>query len=107
MVVHPDVQVLYDAIEARAKRERQPAAAVWKALQACILRVKADGQWGEVIPRSKIPPYFRSRYDVRNLYCVDLPSFHRCFYTVLDRDVIFLDLVDHAAYSKWFSGRGR
>jgi hypothetical protein len=37
---------------------------------------------------------------VTNLYCVDLPAFHRLFYTIRDRDVIVLDLVDHREYDR-------
>jgi hypothetical protein len=35
---------------------------------------------------------------------VDL-GFHRCFYTIEGRDVIFLDLVDHEQYDRWFNVR--
>jgi hypothetical protein len=66
--------------------------------------IKRDGQWGEVIP--SIPLHF-ARYGVRNLYCVDLPAFHRAFYTIQKRDVVFLDLVDHRTYDRLFGRRSR
>ena len=67
-------------------------------------RIKSDGQWDEVIPRSSIPGYFRSKYGVTNLYCVDLPDVHRVFYTIRGRDVVMLDLVDHRQYDRMMHG---
>lgn len=107
VVIHPAVQADYDRWEALAKSGKQPAAAIWKRVQLAVSRVKADGQWGEVIPRSKIPAHFTTNYGVTNLYCVDLASFHRCFYTIRDRDVIFLDIVDHATYDRLFGVKKR
>jgi hypothetical protein len=102
--IHPDVQSEYDAMEVAARAGRKPQGSIWKAFQTAVLRVKADAQWGEVIPRSGIPNYFTRKYDLANLYCVDL-GFHRCFYTIDARDVIFLDIVDHGQYDKWFKVR--
>ncbi len=102
--VHPDVQSDYDALEAAAGAGRKPQSSIWNAFQTAVLRIKADAQWGEVIPRSSIPARFTRKYGVVNLYCVDL-GFHRCFYTIERRDVVFLDVVDHTRYDKWFSAR--
>ena len=92
--------------ETGGRREpRKEAAAIWKSFQRAVARIRLDGQWGEVIPR--IPAYFARTYGVPNLYCVDLPFFHRAFYTIFHRDVVFLDLVDHDQYDTWFPGRRR
>lgn len=107
VIIHPDVQDQYDALERAARARRQPEAAVWKSFQTQVLRLKADGQWGEVIPRSRIPRHFLETYAVANLYCLDLASFRRCFYTIRHRDVVLLDLVDHATYDRWFNVRKR
>ena len=105
VILHHEVEESYAAVEAAAAAGRKEGAALWKSFQAAIARVKTDGQWGEVIP--KIPAYFAKRYGARNLYCIDLAFFHRAFYTIQGRDVIFLDLVDHPTYDKWFPGRKR
>ena len=105
--IHPDLEQTYANLEREAHEGRQPAVAIWKSLQTCLLRIRIDGQWGEVIPPGRIPPYFRNHYGVTNLYCFDLPSFHRGFYTIYFRDIILLDIVDHPTYDKWFPGRRR
>lgn len=78
---------------------------MWKSFQAALYRLRTNGQIGEVIRQSLIPNYFRERYGVSNLYCLDLAAFHRCFYTIANRSVILLDLVDHPTYDRWFPGR--
>lgn len=105
ILVHPDVQPLYTKLEEDAERGRKEASAIWRSFEHAVSRIRLEGQWGEVIPR--IPGYFLRRYGVPNLYCVDLAFFYRAFYTIFHRDVVFLDLVDHAQYGKWFPGRRR
>ncbi len=105
IVIHPDTAKAYAEMEVGAKAGRKEEAAIWKSFLKAVDRIRADGQWGEVIPR--IPAYFIRRYQVVNLYCVDLAFYHRAFYTIYHRDIVLLDLVDHAQYSKWFPGRGR
>ena len=105
IIVHPAVLSVYANLERDAHHGRKEAAAIWKSFQRALSRIRLDGQWGEVIPR--IPAYFLRTYDVPNLYCVDLAFFHRAFYTIFHRDVVFLDLVDHDQYNRWFTGRGK
>ncbi|HKZ64356.1 MAG TPA: hypothetical protein VJ400_07935 [Thermoplasmata archaeon] len=105
ILVHPDVETAYHRLEDDSKRGRKEAAAIWGSFQHALSQIRLDGQWGEVVPR--IPDYFLRRYGVRNLYCVDLAFFHRAFYTIVHRDIVCLDLVDHARYSRWFPGRRR
>lgn len=101
--IHPDVENDYAAIERRARGGSKSEATLWRAFLRCVENIRRDGQWGEVIPR--IPAYFLRRYGAPNLYCVDLPAFHRAFYTIFGRDVIFLDLVGHRQYDKWTRAR--
>lgn len=55
VVIHPDLEDQYDAWEAAAGEGEQPAQAIWNAFQTALWRIKNDGQWGEVIPKSDIP----------------------------------------------------
>ena len=100
VVVHPAAQDRLDGLAQEASEGKQPAQALWNGFQAAVDRVKKDGQWGEVIPPKSIPRRFSRDFGAINLYCIDLPSFHRLFYTIRDRDVILLDLVDHRQYNR-------
>ena len=105
VLIHPDFEPVMDSWDKLAQEGRQPAQAVLKSLRLAIDRIRLDGQWGEVIPRGSIPAHFTEKYGVANLYCVDLAAFHRCFYTLVNRSVVILEIVDHPTYDKWFPGR--
>jgi hypothetical protein len=105
IIIHEDVAPSYESWETLASQRRQPAQAIWHSLQAAIVRLRPNAQVGEVIRQVSIPHYFREKYGVSNLYCIDLAAFHRCFYTIANRAVILLDIVDHPTYDKWFPGR--
>ena len=107
IVIHEDSETAFDAWERLSKQGSQPAQAIWKSFQTAIARLRADGQWGEVIPRMSIPEHFAASYGVSNLYCVDLAAYHRCFYTLVNRNVVILEIVDHPTYDRWFPGRRR
>jgi len=100
VAVHPNAQSRLDEIAEAATMRRQPAQAIWKAIHAAVPRIKMDGQWGEVIPPTATPGRFVREFGVTNLYCIDLPSFHRLFYTIRERDVIVLRLVGHREYDR-------
>ncbi|MGI0055618.1 MAG: hypothetical protein ACREB9_01125 [Thermoplasmata archaeon] len=105
IVIHQDVEESYQSWETLAFKKRQPAQAVWRSLQTAVSRLRMDAQWGEVVRQEFIPRLFRERYGVSNLYCVDLAAFHRVFYTIANRAVILLDIVDHPTYDRWFAGK--
>ena len=107
VIIHDEVVQSYDAWATLALQNRQPAQAVWRSLQVAILRIRSNAQFGEVVRQAFIPHYFREKYGVSNLYCLDLAAYHRCFYTIVNRAVIVLDIVDHPDYDKWFPGRRR
>lgn len=104
VTVYPGVQEKFERIERLAASGRQPASAIWKGLRTAVSRIKFDGQWGEVIPHASIPRVYSRAIGVTNLYCVDLPAFHRLFYTIRNRDVVLIDLVDHSVYDRLMRG---
>jgi hypothetical protein len=100
VTIFPGVQDKFDRIARQATDGKRPARAIQKSLLTAVARIKADGQWGEVIPPASIPRAYARGLGVTNLYCVDLSDFHRLFYTIRDRDVVLIDLVDHAEYDR-------
>jgi hypothetical protein len=106
-LIHPDVQSAYDDCEKAGKAKKQPEQAIWKSLQTAFLRARASAQFADPVPGRAIPTYFRDRYGIVNLYCVDLAHSWRGFYTIEGRSVVFLDFVDHAKYDEWFPNKGK
>lgn len=105
--IHPDQDASYAALQQAAADGTKPQQGTWKRFQAARLMLNQDPLWGDVVRSADIPEYFRDRYGAENLYCIDLKGDVRCFYTIDERDVIFLDIVDHDTYDKWFPRRGQ
>ena len=102
--VSPDAQERFDQLNRKAAEGKQPEQAIWKAFLSAVARIRIDGQWGEIIPLRSIPHSYSRDFGVTNLYCIHLPSFHRLFYTIRDRDVIMLEIVDHRQYDRLMKG---
>lgn len=105
--IHPDHDAAYAVLEEAAGRGSKPQQGIWKRFQAARFMLNQDPLWGDVIRSADIPQYFRDRYAVDNLYCIDLKNDVRCFYTIDEHDVIFLDIVDHDEYDLWFPPKGK
>jgi len=105
VIIHDELEQTYESWSTLAAQGKKPAQSVWASMQRGISRLKSDAQWGKLIRQQFIPKYFRERYGLSNLYCINLADFHRCFYTIVNRSVILLDIVDHPTYDKWFPGR--
>lgn len=111
IVLSPEAESSFAALEARAARGDREARSIVKrigALRGVLLR---DALHGEVVKRGFIPAALRRRHGLENLYVEDLPSFWRLLYTVASQDhlkyVVIVEVVDHSAYDKWFPGRGK
>ncbi len=101
--VHDACVEQHDSLAERAANGDKRCQAAMTRLQTAVTRIRRDGQWGEVIPRTRIPRYFETTYGATNLYCIDLARDIRAFYTVDKHDVILLDIMDHDAYDKLFN----
>lgn len=102
-----------DAAEAKLRASKsKESTSITKRISYYRERLVEDCLYGEVIPfplRRSAKPLEARHAPLGNLYCVDLPAFWRLLYTIVRADgrpyVYVLEIVDHAAHSKWFPGR--
>jgi len=96
------------ALEASPDGESTSIARRVRALRPVLL---ADCLHGEVVKKRQIPSALKDRHGLENLFVEDLPSFWRLLYTIVrdrgERYVVIVEIVDHRAYDRWFTGRGR
>ena len=68
--------------------------------------LKRDPQYGIHIPKNKIPKEYIIKYNVNNLWKIDLPKGWRMIYTIRGSEVeiiaLILDIFDHREYAKKF-----
>lgn len=66
---------------------------------------------GEQVQKSKIPHYYLNKYDVTNLWRIDLSDYWRLIYTIQSSEVEIIDfvlnIVDHKKYDKIFGYKGK
>ena len=66
---------------------------------------------GEQVQKSKIPYYYLNKYEVTNLWRIDLSDYWRLIYTIQSSEVEIIDfvlnIVDHKKYDKIFGYRGK
>ncbi|MDP2908640.1 MAG: hypothetical protein Q8N77_02425 [Nanoarchaeota archaeon] len=68
--------------------------------------VKANPFYGDNIPKKLIPKEYIIKYDIKNLWRVELTHFWRMLYTIKGDQVeivcFVLDIIDHDKYNKKF-----
>jgi hypothetical protein len=76
-----------------------------------ILLLKENPQYGVHIPKDRIPKEYIIRYDVENLWKINLAGAWRMIYTIRGSEVeiisLILDIFDHEKYENLFRYRHR
>ena len=71
--------------------------------------LKDNPEYGVHIPKDRIPKEYISKYDVKNLWKVNLSGAWRMIYSIRGREVeiiaLILDILDHRNYDKIFGYR--
>ncbi len=71
--------------------------------------IKENPQYGTHIPKNKIPKDYINKYDVNNLWKVNLSGAWRMIYTIRGSEIeiiaLILDIIDHKKYNKKFGYR--
>jgi len=71
-----------------------------------IEQLKKNPQYGIHIPKNLIPKYYVKRYEVNNLWKVNLQKAWRCIYTLKGTEneifVVILDILNHKKYERRF-----
>ena len=68
--------------------------------------------YGNPIAKKLIPKEYKIKYDISNLFRVELPNFWRMLYTLTDGETeveviaFVLDVIGHKDYNKKFGYRG-
>ena len=112
IVLSEDAEEVYKYLNEqapRSKRERTILSAVNKKVEL----IKANPHYGAPIAKNMIPQEYASKYEITNLFRVELPSFWRMLYTLTASDTeieiiaFVLDITDHKKYDKKFGYKGQ
>jgi|SRR3989344_2026689 len=77
-----------------------------KSIKQKIDLLKINPQAGVHVQKSLIPKRYRDKYDVNNLWKIDLTGYWRMLYTLRTTEIeittFILDVVDHETYDNLF-----
>jgi hypothetical protein len=84
-----------------------------KAVMRKIDLIKQNPEYGNSIPKEQIPDYYKQKYEVKNLFRVELPLFWRMIYTLkketneIEIISFVLEIMDYKKYNKRFGYKKR
>lgn len=84
---------------------------ILKAVNQKVDLIKSNPHFGNPVAKDKIPIEYKQKYDVTNLFRVELPAAWRMLYTLTDGEseveiiAFVLDVIDHELYDKKFGYR--
>jgi len=107
VILSHDANKIYNDLIRKAttsKKERSILLAITKKVEL----IKSDPHYGDPISKSLIPKQYIKKYDITNLFRIELPNYWRMLYTLRDGETeieiiaFILDIVDHKEYNKKF-----
>lgn len=110
-VFSPEAEEVYNNLNEKASSSKQERI-IFNAINKKIELIKANIHYGEPVPKNLIPKEYKIKYNVINLFWVQLPNFWRMLYTLTDGETkieiisFILDVLDHKQYNKKFGYKG-
>ncbi|WP_321430951.1 hypothetical protein [uncultured Methanolobus sp.] len=103
----------YQSLQERASLSKKELAIV-ESIRNKAEIIKKDVHYGVPVNKKLIPALYRSNYDIKNLFRVELPYFWRMLYTLKNDPgdsnsilAVILDIVDHNEYDRLFGYKGK
>ena len=107
VILSSDAKEIYNDLIRKAtvsKIEKTILLAITKKIEL----IKSDPHYGDPIAKSLIPKEYINKYEISNLFRVELPNYWRMLYSLIDGETkieiiaFVLDLIDHPTYNKKF-----
>jgi len=108
----PEAEEVYNHLNKEAptsKTERM----ILKAINQKVELIKVNPHYGNGVAKKLFPEEYKKRYNITNLFRVELPAFWRMLYTLTEGEsnveiiAFVLDVLDHNKYNKKFGYRGK
>ena len=111
IILSPEAEEVYKRLNAEAEKNKQ-SRMILNSVNNKIGLIKQNIHYGDPIAKDLIPEEYRTKYEITNLFRVELPAFWRMLYTLTNNEKIeiiafVLDIIDHSTYDKKFGYKGR
>jgi len=108
----PEAEEVYKYLKSEAPKSKIERSILNSVNKKAEL-IKANPHYGDPIPKNLIPKEYTIKYGVTNLFHVELSNFWRMLYTLTNDETeveiiaFILDIMNHNAYNKKFSYKGK
>jgi len=107
VVLSPEAEEVYIHLNKEASTSKTEHT-ILNAINKKVELIKMNYHYGDPIAKDLIPQEYKEKYDIKNLFRVELPNYWRMLYTLTDDETkieiiaFVLDFVDHLTYNKKF-----
>lgn len=107
IILSPEAKEVYSRLNSEANTSKE-ARMLLKSINQKVELIKANIHYGNPISKNLIPEEYQKKYEVTNLFRIELPIFWRMLYTLVDNEKIeiiafVIDIFNHKEYNKKFS----
>jgi len=107
VILSPEAEEVYNYLNEQSLKSKTEKT-IFNAINKKVELIKNNPHYGNPISRKLIPQEYLDKYNIKNLFRVELPNFWRMLYTLTDGEseieiiAFVLDIVDHSNYDKKF-----
>lgn len=111
VVLSEDATEVYKYLNSRARASKIERS-ILKSVRSKLELIKMNTHYGSPIPKELIPNEYKVKYEITNLFHVELSNFWRMLYTLTNDEkeieiiAFVLDIIDHETYDKKFGYKG-
>ena len=107
VILSSDAKEIYNDLIRKAvssKVEQTILLAITKKIEL----IKSDPHYGDPISKTLIPKQYVKKYEISNLFRVELPNYWRMLYSLIDGETkieiiaFVINVIDHSTYDKKF-----
>tara|TARA_Y100000310_G_scaffold340437_1_gene436223 strand:- start:2338 stop:2694 length:357 start_codon:yes stop_codon:yes gene_type:complete len=105
IILSPEAKEVFEYLNQEAPTSKNERT-ILNAVNQKIELIKINVHFGDPISKAKIPPDYKTKYSVTNLFRVELPNYWRMLYTLTEGGTeveivaFVLDIFDHKDYNK-------
>jgi hypothetical protein len=112
VILSSDAKEIYNDLIQKAtvsKIDKTILLAITKKIEL----IKSDPHYGDPIAKTLIPKEYTNKYEISNLFRVELPNYWRMLYSLRDGGTkveiiaFVIDIMDHSKYNKKFRYKKR
>ena len=112
LILSPEAKEVYFYLNENASKS-QIDNSILNAINNKVEIIKINSHYGNPIQKDRIPNEYIIKYNIKNLFRVELPNYWRMLYTLTNNDsevhiiAFVLDIINHKEYNKKFGYKNK